>query len=309
MDLSTVKKKLVDDMYETALEFKNDVILIFKNALVFNPINTQVFRDAVKLLNYFVGKFKDTYPALAIAPTAMLNDLEYHKVERTFIHLETLTCINEFRYRVNPTTLPGYYLTIDKPIDFGSIKSKWASMKYGSLDEVEADMKLMFRNCFEYNASPELAIHQKCIVLEREFKGQWEERPKIAPVILKVKPVVLKVEPVAESLAATPVVERQVAAPVAAPQAVEMDRYTRDQCALLLDKLVEHPASMVFRFPVDPIALGIPQYAEIVTHPMDFSTIEGKLSEYRDVEAFLADVRLVFTACYQFNPPGMQAFE
>jgi len=32
-----------------------------------------------------------------------------------------------------------------------------------------------------------------------------------------------------------------------------------------------------FRFPIDPEALKIPHYLQIVKHPMDFSTIERKL--------------------------------
>jgi bromodomain-containing factor 1 len=32
-----------------------------------------------------------------------------------------------------------------------------------------------------------------------------------------------------------------------------------------------------FRFPVDPEALKIPYYLQIIEHPMDFSTIERKL--------------------------------
>ena len=35
--------------------------------------------------------------------------------------------------------------------------------------------------------------------------------------------------------------------------------------------------STPFLHPVDPIALGIPDYLQIITQPMDLSTIENKL--------------------------------
>jgi hypothetical protein len=320
MDLLTAKKKLADDLYESSLEFKSDIELIFKNSLIFNPINTQVFRDAARLVNYFEGKFKEYFPpplSESKTPRAILGNLEYRKVERTFVHLESLTCINEFRYRVNPTTVPGYYLKIEKPIDFGTIKAKWASMEYCNMEEVEADMLLMFQNCYTYNSSPELAIHQQCLVLEREFKSKWRE-PLVAPVVEYVAPVVKRVAPMApvvQHVAPTaPVVEHvesvtRHVSPVAPVEKLEMYNHFSaddvDQCALLLDRLVAHTSSLVFRMPVDPIALNIPQYAEIVKNPMDFSTIKSKLQEYGNIEAFLDDVRLIFSNCYLFNPPGL----
>lgn len=69
-----------------------------------------------------------------------------------------------------------------------------------------------------------------------------------------------------------------------------------------------------FLHPVDPVALNIPHYPNVVKHPMDFGTIDRKLSAtkqkgtggaeasgYRTAEEFVGDVRLVFENCYAFN--------
>ncbi|KAG9033556.1 hypothetical protein FRB95_014634 [Tulasnella sp. JGI-2019a] len=71
-----------------------------------------------------------------------------------------------------------------------------------------------------------------------------------------------------------------------------------------------------FMTPVDPVALNIPHYPNVVKHPMDFGTIERKLSAtkkgandvsgggaggYKTVDDFTSDVRLVFENCYAFN--------
>lgn len=49
-----------------------------------------------------------------------------------------------------------------------------------------------------------------------------------------------------------------------------------------------------------------PNYFEVIKHPMDLQTVKKKLSnhEYRNKEEFAADVRLIFTNCYKFNPPS-----
>ena len=69
-----------------------------------------------------------------------------------------------------------------------------------------------------------------------------------------------------------------------------------------------------FLSPVDYIALGIPHYPSIVTHPMDLGTIEKKLGggpkmeqanypPYNTVDEFIVDVRLIFRNCLSFNGP------
>lgn len=61
-----------------------------------------------------------------------------------------------------------------------------------------------------------------------------------------------------------------------------------------------------FLTPVDPVALNIPNYNEIVKNPMDLGTIQTKLAnnQYENADQFEHDVRLVFTNCYLFNPEG-----
>ncbi|OBT55897.1 hypothetical protein VE04_05034 [Pseudogymnoascus sp. 24MN13] len=61
-----------------------------------------------------------------------------------------------------------------------------------------------------------------------------------------------------------------------------------------------------FLIPVDPVALGIPEYFKIVKSPMDLSTITDNLNSghYTNSKDFEADIRLMFKNCYKFNPPS-----
>jgi hypothetical protein len=59
----------------------------------------------------------------------------------------------------------------------------------------------------------------------------------------------------------------------------------------------------IFHKPVDPIELGIPDYFDIIKHPMDFSTIKRKLNknQYTKCKEFCDDMELVFNNCILYN--------
>ena len=74
----------------------------------------------------------------------------------------------------------------------------------------------------------------------------------------------------------------------------------------ILKKLMSQKKSSFFNIPVDPVALNIPDYFNIIKEPMDFSTILQKVKDgkYKDDKAFENDVYLVFRNCFRFNPKG-----
>ncbi|XP_036411005.1 bromodomain-containing protein 2a isoform X2 [Megalops cyprinoides] len=79
-------------------------------------------------------------------------------------------------------------------------------------------------------------------------------------------------------------------------------------CSGVLKELLskKHAAyAWPFYKPVDASTLGLHDYHDIIKHPMDLSTIKRKMDsrEYRDAQQFAADVRLMFSNCYKYNPP------
>ncbi|KAB5584233.1 hypothetical protein PHYPO_G00105030 [Pangasianodon hypophthalmus] len=61
-----------------------------------------------------------------------------------------------------------------------------------------------------------------------------------------------------------------------------------------------------FYEPVDAVALGLHDYHDIIHQPMDLGTIKKKMDsrEYTDALQFAADIRLMFSNCYKYNPPN-----
>lgn len=45
----------------------------------------------------------------------------------------------------------------------------------------------------------------------------------------------------------------------------------------IIDKLWKTKDSKLFHKPVDTVALKIPEYFDVIKHPMDFSTVKTKL--------------------------------
>ncbi|THX69329.1 hypothetical protein D6D05_09052 [Aureobasidium pullulans] len=58
-----------------------------------------------------------------------------------------------------------------------------------------------------------------------------------------------------------------------------------------------------FRVPVDPVALNLPNYFDVITHPMDISTITRKLEAgaYESADRFWHDFDLMLQNCFLFN--------
>ncbi|KAF1329179.1 Histone acetyltransferase, partial [Globisporangium splendens] len=71
----------------------------------------------------------------------------------------------------------------------------------------------------------------------------------------------------------------------------------------LLKGMMEHKFGWVFSSPVDPVALGIPNYFKIIRRPMDLGTIKKKLDLgiYKNIHQFAADVRLTFNNAKTYN--------
>nr|XP_045090563.1 transcription factor GTE8 isoform X2 [Aegilops tauschii subsp. strangulata] len=78
------------------------------------------------------------------------------------------------------------------------------------------------------------------------------------------------------------------------------------QCEAILKKLMTQKFSHIFNVPVDVEKLNIPDYNEIIKHPMDLGTIKKKLDSgsYTSPFDFAADVRLTFNNAITYNPRG-----
>ncbi|XP_009286686.1 PREDICTED: transcription intermediary factor 1-alpha [Aptenodytes forsteri] len=89
--------------------------------------------------------------------------------------------------------------------------------------------------------------------------------------------------------------------------AVGLAPIDRRKCERLLLYLYCHEMSLAFQDPVPPT---VPDYYKIIKKPMDLSTIKKRLevtnSFYTKPEDFVADFRLIFQNCAEFNEPDSE---
>jgi bromodomain-containing factor 1 len=84
-----------------------------------------------------------------------------------------------------------------------------------------------------------------------------------------------------------------------------------EQVVAELHKKKHSAYAYAFLYPVDPVALNIPNYLRIIKKPMDFGTIQTNLKNggYQSAKECYSDCKLVFANCYKFNPPTDGVYE
>ncbi|KAI3805155.1 hypothetical protein L1987_27265 [Smallanthus sonchifolius] len=87
----------------------------------------------------------------------------------------------------------------------------------------------------------------------------------------------------------------------------EHKRQELDAALAVIKKTMEMDAAEPFNIPVDPVALGIPDYFDIIKTPMDFGTIRNNLEnglKYMNPADVYKDVQYIWYNCLIYNKEG-----
>ena len=226
-----------------------------------------------------------------------------------------------FLLPVDPVALniPDYFTVIKCPMDLSAITKKCDLNEYASADAFIGDVRLMLTNCFTYNA-PESQVTKMGRNLEKYFNTAMSKLPtelgsvsaggsaSSLPSVAVAAEQPSLARPKRESVS-VPSSSAVVGVGGAVPRrGSSVSAATLSFCSSVLRELMKKANAHLnwpFMIPVDPVALNIPDYFEVVKQPMDLSTIRKKLDTgmYTRPEQFEADVRLVFANCYAYNPP------
>jgi Bromodomain/Bromodomain extra-terminal - transcription regulation len=83
------------------------------------------------------------------------------------------------------------------------------------------------------------------------------------------------------------------------------------KCFKVLSQLQKQEAAYPFLKPVDYVALGIPDYPDIIKEPIDLSKVEKRLrtGAYKTPLQFAADVRKIWSNAILYNKPDSPIYE
>ncbi|KAJ2685254.1 hypothetical protein GGH99_003813, partial [Coemansia sp. RSA 1285] len=211
---------------------------------------------------------------------------------RILLRLQAQPSALEFLAPVDPVTqgVPTYAVIVKSPMDLGTVRKNLLDRsKYRSIADFRRDVELVFSNCFLFNGAGTF-VHTQGEALQRFFRHLWTQHVGSPP-------------PPAPGVDAS-----EADAPFAPAHAEIPLRDSPDAEAAartVLAKLKRDASAWPFLKPVDPVALGIPTYFDIVKNPMDLSTVQKKLAKKAYVWAadFVADIQLIVDDCFLFNPP------
>ncbi|KAJ1983367.1 hypothetical protein H4R34_001317 [Dimargaris verticillata] len=329
MDLSTIEGKLRQGAYHRNEEVKADVELMLHNCFIFNPPDTFVYAEGQSFGAYFAKIWAKAFGPEPIATSAVAPPTvpavlatprsepwpDYGACFELVQRLKATRHAGLFLQPVDPVRdgCPTYFDVIEHPMDLGTIESSLLQGHYSNVAGVRHDLELMLNNCFRFNPPTSFAFKEARLVRDamvRLWKKFLPNHPHPTPTTTiatsgnKAGPLT------ADSLAASELASpsSHVASPMLPPTTgrVAMSPEDTRYCQRVLKKLMTHPAAVPFLRPVDPVALGVPTYFDVVKQPMDLGTMRKKLTQhqYPDPQAFHDDVRLALGNCFLFNPPG-----
>lgn len=180
------------------------------------------------------------------------------------------------------TITPRYYDEIKFPMDFGTMGTKLTDHAYTTMEEFAQDVDLVFTNCRTFNPATTYPVN--CAdSLERAFKKEWQKAME-------------KKLSWNEKRSLQGIMTKLNADPTYVLLASRQGEIFTSPCSY---------RSFVFREPVDPIALGIPTYFDVIPRrdARDLRTIRQKLDadKYDTVEALEADLDLMIDNALHFN--------
>jgi hypothetical protein len=336
MDLSCIERKLRNGHYFSLEELFADVQKIFRNCWIFNHEDSDISRNARILKDYFESSVVPNALDLVPPPKPMeMTEEEWKKCRKIARKLREKSSAAPFLKHV--TDVPKYYDVILHPIDLGTIRKKIENKEYPTVGSFEADIHLMFHNCFTFNL-PGDEVYRAGMDLQSAFCKEWKLE---FPVSVRLKSLPIStinrrksIEPAKETnssrkstLAAVEVAKTpNIGENGTESSSVFMMHSNFNQLILQLFVIgpfedlktsnrdvasdlrrihqifLDHPESFDFRFPVDPLALGIPSYFKIIKNPMDLQTIGNKIPTYTNELSYLDDIRLMLNNAITFNP-------
>ncbi|XP_059197130.1 bromodomain testis-specific protein isoform X2 [Centropristis striata] len=269
MDLSTIKKRLQNNYYWQALDCIQDFNTMFTNCYVYNRPSDDIVFMAQTLEKLFLQKLsqmpKEEYEVTAIATKEPVKGRNTNTGA-----IKQRSLVSEVVLQQTVTVIPPDVPQFMPPIVLSA-----------QIDET-------LKKGFKRKAEPTTST----ISISSSEVSHAEDRSAPCTLFSRKRPI----KPPKKDLPAFECKKVRLS---------EQLRCCNDILKEMLSRR-HYAYAWPFHTPVDSVALCLHDYHDIIKQPMDLGTIKNKMDhrEYANAKDFAADVRLMFSNCYKYNPPS-----
>ncbi|ORX42682.1 hypothetical protein DM01DRAFT_1350220 [Hesseltinella vesiculosa] len=313
MDLRTIKEKLYSGRYSSLGQFDADFRLMISNCSKYNHPKSFACEQAKRLDHYYLrgsqGKELRARIQTLSGATNSSSNLSGSSGTYTNTALSSSVSSNSKPPVSVPITKPTTPTPMAKPVTLSKPSPKPASPKPPSSP--------MNNNRAPTSASKPSPVTKQALPTPSPSRppmpstavaggtSAMTAQGNVAiSVPLSTAPARMTTTPQTAATASS-AVSSSLSRPTAEPPTNKLLPGLHTRLEVLLSKLKRHKNSLAFLYPVDPVALGIPHYSTIVTHPMDLGTMSKTLKSggYKMLKDFEADFKLIVQNCILFNGP------
>ncbi|GAA6221916.1 protein polybromo-1-like [Lates japonicus] len=188
---------------------------------------------------------------------------------------------------------PDYYQQIKQPIALQQIRAKMKNGEYENVEQMEADLNLMFENAKRYNM-PNSSIYKRAFRLQQIMQG-------------KKRDLLRRDDEDGDSILSSDAgsIKRK-----SHKKNVKKNRMKALYAAVTEAREAGTSRRLCDLFMVKPSKKDYPDYYNVILEPMDLKTIEHNIrnERYTTEEALMDDMKLMFRNARHYNEEGSQVY-
>ncbi|KAM6256716.1 protein polybromo-1 isoform 8-T11 [Porphyrio hochstetteri] len=191
---------------------------------------------------------------------------------------------------------PDYYQQIKTPISLQQIRTKLKNHEYETLDQLEADLNLMFENAKRYNV-PNSAIYKRVLKMQQVMQAKKKELARRDDI------------EDGDSMISS------ATSDTGSSKRKSKKNIRKQRMKILYNAVLEAREPGTGRrlcdlFMVKPSKKDYPDYYKIILEPMDLKMIEHNIrnDKYAGEEAMIDDMKLMFRNARHYNEEGSQVY-
>lgn len=191
---------------------------------------------------------------------------------------------------------PDYYQQISQPISLQQIRDKMKNNEYESVEQMDADLNLMFENAKRYNVSNS-HIYKRALKLQHILQ-------------LKRKELGRREDEDGDSMLSSTLSDGSTTKRKSYKKNTKKNRLKSLYQAVTEARELGTGRRLCDLFMVKPSKKDYPDYYKIILEPMDLRTIEHNIraDRYANEDAMVEDMKLMFRNARHYNEEGSQVY-